>query len=683
MTRDVSADNEASTSPDETHPATTSTVLGTGSFEEPPISGNPHATLADATSSTSVSSGVSSPQSSSHDGTSDDADNTKKNLGLTRGGTISHGHSYDSIHGYGSRFGGLTAEVEESVGFSVERHLGDYTSDYPISAQQLSVLSQERTRQALADVLEAGIRKHFIQQTQPHKQPDDAEEHPEKQSMDLEQGGDDANGMEASVRRLENGVLKLVQRMRKTEHEEQLVDDHHEQIVSGVLRHQEVQEADKNADMAANVLTTILLRSSPESGIDPREIDHRREFFGTNAIADKKLESFCKLCWDAVQDFVLIMLIVLGIISIVVETTTLEHGETCTTCWIEGAAILCSVGIVVLVTASIDYAKQFAFIRLTKSLQETNTKAVIREGMQVAVTDDDIVVGDILSVNSHNLATIPADCILLGPASDLKMDESTLTGESKAISKKPGDVILSGTNAVQGSGKMVVIAVGINSVAGKIRARVYESEDHDGGELDGEEENSPLFVKLDLIAKRIGLAGTAAASIAFIGSLIIGLGIHKDDPREIVQYLITAITVLAVAVPEGLPLAVTLALAFSSSKMMRDQNLVKHLDACETMGCATTICTDKTGKSKLTTPKPTQQTVVPSCLGNLLIHFIQKLRYIDCQQDDSTSHSRWQEKLRRSRSIDELRIVRPASRRRSLRNYRRYCLQKHCNQYYE
>jgi P-type E1-E2 ATPase len=64
---------------------------------------------------------------------------------------------------------------------------------------------------------------------------------------------------------------------------------------------------------------------------------------------------------------------------------------------------------------------------------------------------------------------------------------------------------------------------------------------------------------------------------------------------DIIQYLITAITVLAVAVPEGLPLAVTLALAFSSNKMMKDQNLVKHLDACETMGCATTICTDKTG----------------------------------------------------------------------------------------
>jgi Ca2+ transporting ATPase len=355
-------------------------------------------------------------------------------------------------------------------------------------------------------------------------------------------------------------------------------------------------EADKNADIGANILTSLLLRSSPESGIDPREVEHRREVFGSNEITEKKLDSFCKLCWEAVQDFVLIMLIVLGVISVVVETTIgLEDDENCGPCWIEGAAILCSVCIVVFVTAGIDYAKQFAFIRLTKSLHETNTKAVIRDQKQVSVIDDDIVVGDILSVNSHNLASIPADCILLGPTADLKMDESTLTGESKAVTKKPGDVILSGTTAIQGSGKMVVIAVGVYSVAGRIKARIYESEDH-VDELEGEDDNSPLFVKLDLIAKQIGIAGTVAAAVAFIASCIIGLAIEGDDVSRIVDYLIVSITVLAVAVPEGLPLAVTLALAFSSNKMMAEQNLVKHLDACETMGCATTICTDKTGK---------------------------------------------------------------------------------------
>jgi magnesium-transporting ATPase (P-type) len=286
-------------------------------------------------------------------------------------------------------------------------------------------------------------------------------------------------------------------------------------------------------------------------------------------------------------------LIVLGCISIVVEVSI--HAGDCATCWIEGAAILVSVCIVVLVTAGIDYGKQFSFLKLSRSLHDTNTKQVIRDAKQVSVIDDDIVVGDILSVNAHNLASIPADCILLGPASDLKMNESSLTGESKLISKRPGDVILSGTNVTQGSGKMVVIAVGVNSVAGKIKAQVYESEDHEGA-LEGDDTNSPLFVKLETIAKRIGICGTVAASLALIVSCIIGFGYKQEKPDKLIEYLITAITVLAVAVPEGLPLAVTLALAFSSNKMMKEQNLVKHLDACETMGCATTICTDKTGK---------------------------------------------------------------------------------------
>jgi calcium-translocating P-type ATPase len=347
-----------------------------------------------------------------------------------------------------------------------------------------------------------------------------------------------------------------------------------------------------NADMAANLLTSVMLRSSPTTGIDPREVEHRKNVFGSNAISEKKLDSFCKLCWESIQDFVLIMLLCLGSISIIVEMST--H-KGCMTCWIEGFAIIVSVAIVVFITAGIDYCKQFAFIRLNKSLNDSNTKQVIRDGQQLSVIDGDIVVGDILSVNSHNLASIPCDCVLLGPVTqDLLMNESSLTGESVLIRKRPGDVILSGTTATSGSGKMVVIAVGIHSVAGKIKARVYESDDLDS-ELEGGDVNSPLFVKLDTLAKRIGMIGTAFALLTFLACCIIGLGVQGDDPSDIVEYIVTAITVLAVSVPEGLPLAVTLALAFSSGKMMKEMNLVKHLDACETMGCATTICTDKTG----------------------------------------------------------------------------------------
>jgi len=458
-----------------------------------------------------------------------------------------------------SRFQGLGETLDSSIHDFERTQLLNPLGKYSISADDLSKLSNDRTRSALIETLKKGItvsKEGII-------------EDPEAPS---------------AVKKMHADAESLIEQLKIDEKDGPFAEHSPEQ-----------HEADKNADVAANILTSVLLRSSPETGIDPREVAHRQELFGANSIQEKKLDSFLKLCWEAVQDFVLILLIIMGVVTIVVETTTHDASEgPCTTCWLEGTAILFAVLIVVLVTAGIDYTKQFAFIRLTKSLHETNTKAVIRNGKQCSIIDDDIVVGDILSVNSHNLASIPADCILLGPVTDLKMDESTLTGESKAISKKPGDVVLSGTNASEGSGKMVVIAVGVNSVAGKIKARVYESEDHED-DLEGDDENSPLFVKLDRIAKQIGIAGTIAALIALIASCIIGFAVEGEPVEMLIEYFVLSITVLAVAVPEGLPLAVTLALAFSSNKMMKEQNLVKHLDACETMGCATTICTDKTG----------------------------------------------------------------------------------------
>lgn len=481
------------------------------------------------------------------------------------------GSTSTNANGVGTRFGGLTAHVEASVrSASLDQHLSTMTAPYGVTAEDLSVYGSERNRGALAHLLEIGVTQNATLQQQQQNQKANDVETPSAQRV------------------LQTDVQKLVTEMRAAEHAR-----NNKQTPSSM---EDEAEDDKNADMAANVLTEVLLRSSPESGIDPREVEHRRQVFGTNAIAEKPIDSYCKLCWEAAQDFVILMLAVLGTIGVIVEVST--HYGDCATCWVEGTAILVTVIAVVMVTGSIDYAKQFAFKRLSRSLHDTNTKQVIRDGHQVSVVDDDIVVGDILSVNSHNLASIPADCVLLGPKTDLKMNESSLTGESKLISKRPGDVILSGTNAAGGSGKMVVIAVGVYSVGGKIKAQVYESGDGES-DLGGDDTMSPLFVKLDYIAKRIGACGVVAALVAFTGMCILGFGVNGYKAKDVfIDYLVTAITVLAVAVPEGLPLAVTLSLAFSSNKMMQDKNLLKHLDACETMGCATTICTDKTGAYK-------------------------------------------------------------------------------------
>lgn len=246
------------------------------------------------------------------------------------------------------RFGGLRASVEASIASSTGRDLGNFRAPFPVSAADLGNLSGIRTREALIEILDKGVEKTSS-----------------TSNGDSALHGDD-DPEDPSLRKLmRTNVLTLIERMKQDE----LDGPFAEHTV-------EYEEAEKNAELAANILTSLLLRSSPETGIDPREVEHRREVFGSNALTEKKLESFLELCWGALQDFVLIMLIVLGVISIVVEVTT--HEGDCTTCWIEGAAILVSVCIVVFVTAGIDYVKQFAFIRLTKSLHETNTKAVIR-----------------------------------------------------------------------------------------------------------------------------------------------------------------------------------------------------------------------------------------------------------------------------------------------------------------
>ena len=447
------------------------------------------------------------------------------------------------------------------------------TKPFNVKSEELSDVCSERTQESLINLLEDVINRE-----------------------ESEGKGNQSNDVEdpEEAQKARSQIKSLIRRVRALLSIQE----------SKPLSQDDLKQLEKDMDTAALALTSYVLRSNPEKGISTSQIgiDHRLSEFGINAIEDKQLESFWKLCWDALQDFVLILLVILGVLNIIIETIISPSlGHKCTgPCYLEGVAILIAVVIVVLITATIDYQKQFAFVRLTKNLDATNTKNVIRNGEVIEIVDGEIVVGDILLVNSHNSASIPADCILIGPQKDLKMDEASLTGESKLISKKPGDVILSGTTANQGNGKMVVVAVGINSVAGKIRAHVYDSTDlqQDGEEndvLDGDEE-SPLFTKIAILARQIGIFGTAAAMISFLSSCIIGLAIKKDDPIKIVEYFITAVTVLAVAVPEGLPLAVTLSLAFSSGKMMEDMNLVKHLDACETMGCATTICTDKTGK---------------------------------------------------------------------------------------
>uniref|UniRef100_A0A3B5R7M8 Calcium-transporting ATPase n=1 Tax=Xiphophorus maculatus TaxID=8083 RepID=A0A3B5R7M8_XIPMA len=412
------------------------------------------------------------------------------------------------------------------------------------------------------------------------------------------------------------------------------------------------------------------LKTSPTEGLAgvQTDLDKRRELFGKNLIPPKKPKTFLQLTGgDAC-----------GAAAGGVE----DEGEA-DAGWIEGAAILLSVVCVVLVTAFNDWSKEKQFRGLQSRIEQEQKFQVVRGSQVIQLPVADIVVGDIAQIKYGDL--LPADGVLI-QGNDLKIDESSLTGESDHV-KKSADkdpMLLSGTHVMEGSGRMVVTAVGVNSQTGIIftllGAGVEEEEKKEkkgeavedghqntdcshppnhpiatiatdgaaginapgtaslinvkkpdgaaamemqplksaeGGEADEKErkkvsapkkEKSVLQGKLTKLAVQIGKAGLLMSAITVI-ILVLYFAINNFVMEKrpwmtectpiyiqyFVKFFIIGVTVLVVAVPEGLPLAVTISLAYSVKKMMKDNNLVRHLDACETMGNATAICSDKTG----------------------------------------------------------------------------------------
>ncbi|XP_069062771.1 plasma membrane calcium-transporting ATPase 2 isoform X3 [Pleurodeles waltl] len=414
------------------------------------------------------------------------------------------------------------------------------------------------------------------------------------------------------------------------------------------------------------------LKTSPTEGLPGTEADleKRRQIYGQNFIPPKKPKTFLQLVWEALQDVTLIILELAAIISLGLSFYQ-PPGEANADCasgtggaedegesqagWIEGAAILLSVVCVVLVTAFNDWSKEKQFRGLQSRIEQEQKFTVIRGGQVIQIHVAELVVGDIAQVKYGDL--LPADGIFI-QGNDLKIDESSLTGESdqvrKSVDKDP--MLLSGTHVMEGSGRMLVTAVGVNSQTGIIFTLLGASEGEEekkdkkgkmqDGNLDnsqnkvkqqdgaaamemqplksaeggeGEEkekkrvhmpkkEKSVLQGKLTKLAVQIGKAGLVMSAITVIILVLyfaIDTFVINKRPwltectpiyiQYFVKFFIIGVTVLVVAVPEGLPLAVTISLAYSVKKMMKDNNLVRHLDACETMGNATAICSDKTG----------------------------------------------------------------------------------------
>ncbi|KAK5579297.1 hypothetical protein RB653_008978 [Dictyostelium firmibasis] len=344
------------------------------------------------------------------------------------------------------------------------------------------------------------------------------------------------------------------------------------------------------------------LGSNEENGLSQEEAHNEERIlrFGINKMNEVAQKSLFFFIWQAVHDKTLIILIVSAVVSIILGLTV----EDRKTGWIDGTAILVAVVIVVLVTAGNDYNKEKKFRKLNSIRNERNV-SVVRGGHLASISIYDVVVGDVVKLETGD--TIPADGLYIAGQS-IAVDESSMTGESDQKRKSPDrPFFLSGCQVLEGSASMLVVAVGPNSQWGKLKL-LLQSPDSD----------TPLTQKLEKLAENIGKFGLIAAILTF-GVLLLkyiivfvkdGRTWHWSELGTIVGFVVTAITIIVVAVPEGLPLAVTISLAYSMMKMMKDQNLVRHLEACETMGGATNICSDKTG-----TLTQNRMTVVKKIIG--------------------------------------------------------------------
>ena len=335
----------------------------------------------------------------------------------------------------------------------------------------------------------------------------------------------------------------------------------------------------------------------------------RLRVFKDNRLPARKPTSIWRLLWRAYYDKILILLTAAAVISLALGLYStlgqpLEPGEPTPLDWVEGVAICVAVLIVTIVTAINDFQKEKQFANLNKKKDDREVKA-IRSGKSVMISVYDVTVGDVLHLEPGDL--IPVDGIFIG-GHGVKCDESSATGESDQMKKTAGDEVwkqilngtatskldpflISGSKVLEGVGTFLVTSVGVNSSFGKTMIS-----------LQTDVEDTPLQVKLSGLANWIGYLGTGAAGLLFFILLLRFVAGLSGDARTpaakgsaFLDILIVAITIIVVAVPEGLPLAVTLALAFATFRMLKEQNLVRHLRACETMGNATTICSDKTG----------------------------------------------------------------------------------------
>ena len=331
-------------------------------------------------------------------------------------------------------------------------------------------------------------------------------------------------------------------------------------------------------------------------GLTDDEVRKSREKYGVNLLTPPKRPSLWKLYLEKFEDPVVRVLLVAALFSLIISIVENEYAETIGII----AAILLATGIGFF----FEYDANKKFDLLNAVNEETLVK-VIRNGRVQEIPRKDVVVGDIIVLETGE--EIPADGELL-EAISLQINESNLTGEpvvSKTTVEADFDEeatyasnrVLRGTTVVDGHGTMRVLSVGDDTEIGKVARQSTEQST----------EPTPLNIQLTKLANLIGKIGFSVAGLAFaiffIKDVILVYPFSTFHTfadwlpalKATLQYFMMAVTLIVVAVPEGLPMSVTLSLALNMRRMLSTNNLVRKMHACETMGAITVICTDKTG----------------------------------------------------------------------------------------
>jgi Ca2+-transporting ATPase len=350
-----------------------------------------------------------------------------------------------------------------------------------------------------------------------------------------------------------------------------------------------------------------VLQTHLERGLTQQEAQVRLGKFGANELTERPRPGFLALLWDQFNNYLVIILIVAALVS-------LALGE-----YVDSIAIMFIV-VLNAVVGVIQESKAEQALAALQKMSAPNAQ-VVREGRQITVPGREIVGGDIVLLEAGNY--VPADLRLV-ESINLKIEEASLTGESVPVEKKAAVVLdreiplgdrkntaFMGTLITYGRGKGLVTGTGMNTQIGLIAEMIQSFE----------AEDTPLQKKLEHLGKVLGTACLAICALVFIYGLFrdthltdaLNMGFLnylEAEKKDIINLFMTAVSLAIAAVPEGLPAIVTICLALGMQRMIKHHALIRKLPAVETLGCATVVCSDKTG-----TLTQNQMTVVQGWAG--------------------------------------------------------------------